>query len=459
MLAVNARFHFDDLHFLWKLRDMSIWEYVSDMYFSRSGRFVGYFINGVVFKTILKIDAYWFFPIIFGFLGISLTLIGLRKLLKTKLNFLHINVIVLFYNIYVLTNIDFPVFFWLCAMSYYLLAPALLFLISEMLEKKNSFTNWILIVLLSIFLGGGQEAFTPIVMFSLFLVFIKVLSEYSFQFKLALKDSRSIKIIVAEIIILIALIIVIAAPGNYNRLSDVSEFQSPQSLIAYIVGFGHSISVFLYFVSFYFLYYIVLAFVINTAFGNTLNKIVAGKQMRFFLYSLAIYVVYVLLTAFPSVFLWGGFGIQRNYTHAVFVTMLVVCFWLILWLDSFHFLKQKFINLLQYIGVFTLILIMGMSLYEDIPSAKKYSRSVDSRISYLLQKKEQGQIETVEVEPIFVPYTKDVKWYFLGILNKNNNSTPVLYYISDTDIEPNEYSSHLSKFFNLDFQIKLKDKD
>jgi len=53
LLAFYSRPHYDDLHFLWKLKQMSIGEYVSDMYFSRSGRFVGYFLNGLVFKTIL----------------------------------------------------------------------------------------------------------------------------------------------------------------------------------------------------------------------------------------------------------------------------------------------------------------------------------------------------------------------------------------------------------------------
>ena len=47
-LAYYSQLHYDDLHFLWKMREMSVLEYVKEMYFTRSGRFVGYAINGVV---------------------------------------------------------------------------------------------------------------------------------------------------------------------------------------------------------------------------------------------------------------------------------------------------------------------------------------------------------------------------------------------------------------------------
>lgn len=43
-LAFYSRPHYDDLHFMWKLQKMSIFDYIKDMYFSRSGRFGAYFL-------------------------------------------------------------------------------------------------------------------------------------------------------------------------------------------------------------------------------------------------------------------------------------------------------------------------------------------------------------------------------------------------------------------------------
>ena len=40
ILAYHSQLHYDDLHFLWKMREMSVFEYVKEMYYTRSGRFV-----------------------------------------------------------------------------------------------------------------------------------------------------------------------------------------------------------------------------------------------------------------------------------------------------------------------------------------------------------------------------------------------------------------------------------
>ena len=119
ILAIYSRPHYDDLHFLWKMREMSIYDYVMDMYYSRSGRFVAYAINGLVFKTINTVGAHWFFPIVFWCIGVGLSIYSVCKLSKIKFSFIVANLVALFYNIFVLTNIDFAVFNWLCALSYF----------------------------------------------------------------------------------------------------------------------------------------------------------------------------------------------------------------------------------------------------------------------------------------------------------------------------------------------------
>ena len=129
ILAYYSQLHYDDLHFLWKMREMSIFEYVKEMYFTRSGRFVGYAINGVVsnITDMLGFHQLWaFFYYVLG-LGICWLVVKDFELNVTKMGlFLGLCFI---YNLYILTNIDFPVFFWLCAMSYYLYFPMLCLLL------------------------------------------------------------------------------------------------------------------------------------------------------------------------------------------------------------------------------------------------------------------------------------------------------------------------------------------
>jgi K+-sensing histidine kinase KdpD len=108
------------------------------------------------------------------------------------------------------------------------------------------------------------------------------------------------------------------------------------------------------------------------------------------------------------------------------------------------------------IGLVVMIGIMTSNIIQDGNSAYRYAASVDNRIENLEFLQKQGLKEVVEVAPIEVPYTTDPKYLIFNLLGKKSNPQPVLYYISDTDTEPNEYAYHLQKVYQFDFLIKLQ---
>ena len=460
ILAYYARPHYDDLHFLWMLRDMSIFDYVKEMYFSLSGRFMAYLTNGIVFKLAILLNEYRFFPILFGFIGFMFFWQALKGLSKYTSKFLLLNIILLFYNLYILTSIDFPVFYWLCAMSYYILAPMLLYLIVIINKNSISALQWGILIFLVIFLGGGHEAFTPIVLAVLFCNFCYYFYKNNYNFIATWKDRRVRLIFIVSLIIVLCFIIVVIAPGNYNRLKDTSEFKHSENLFDIIKGFVSAIITFWYFVSFYIPYYgiLILLFVYIGKLLKEKTRIIFGlsyKQLA--VLCLLAYIIYLCLTVTPSVFLWGGFGIQRNYTHAVFFTMAFLCFQGFI----FGYFKSKnnrvkHIILGFSVGLLILTAIMTVNIKADTISARKYAQSIDDRLQYLTTLNNQEQKDTVSVARIKTPYTKDVKWVINRLIKAKNNPQPMLYYISDTEVVPNEYALHYSKVYNLNFLIKLE---
>ena len=56
-----------------------------------------------------------------------------------------------------------------------------------------------------------------------------------------------------------------------------------------------------------------------------------------------------------------------------------------------------------------------------------------------------------------IPYTQDSKYLFLKSVGVDKNR-PVLYYISDVDTNVLDYSIHLRKLYNLNFDIIKSDK-
>ena len=460
VLAWFSRFHYDDLHFLWKLKEMSIGEYVSDMYVYRSGRFVAYALNGVVFKTILLIGEHRFLPILFGAVGFFSFWIVAKSLLKSisrKLVFLS----VLFaFNLSVLTNIDFAVFNWLCAMSYYWLTPLMLLLLHLIVKQKLTIVEWVFFIFISVFLGGGQEAFTPIVMISIFSYALVVFRNEAFSLKNSLIKPQFQKSFISLIILLVCLIIVVVAPGNYARMA-ADEFSSPQNVMEFIVGIAKAVGMFSYYQIFYIPYYLILALIfcyIGFVSKNS-GQLLSMSYRKLMMIANVVFLIYLLISVLPSVYLWNGFGIQRNYTHVVFMLVVFISFQAFIF-GYFKIRSKHNVKLTSgiMIGLLVMIGIMTNNIIQDGKSANRYATSVDNRIEYLELLQKQGVKEVVEVAPIEVPITTDPKYFIFNMLGKKSNPQPVLYYISDTDTVPNEYAFHLQRVYLFDFLIKLQNQ-
>jgi len=458
MLAFYSRFHYDDLHFLWKMKEISIGQFVSDFYFSRSGRFVSYFKVGLYSKLILIFNEHRYLLVLCWLFGVALCWSFARYIFRNVSNLLLINIVFVFYNLFVLTNIDFAVFNWLCAMDYYLLGPMLVFVFDLVNRNKLSKIQWILLILVSVLIGGGQESFTPLVLGALFSSGLYYLSLYHFKPKVVFQDIRVIRLVISILIILICFVIVVIAPGNYKRI-EMSEFIRPTNISGYILGYKDALSQLFYQLMFYAPYYFVLCLLFVKLGRNTYKRpsLFNLSYKALILYSFIIYGVYILISVFPSVYLWSGFGIQRNYTPVVFFTMIFICFHAFLFgcFNSRYF-SNKIVSYSLNFGLFLLSCIMVYNIYTDTISAKTYAKTVDDRLELLQKLNMEGTTGIISVNPIAIPYTTDPKYMLYKLMGRKVNPHPVLYYMSDTELEPNEYSSHYKRFYGLSFEIKLK---
>jgi len=438
-------------------KDGSIGDFVGATYFSVSGRFASYFNIAVISKTIILLNEHRFFPILFWFVGVSMCFYVAKSVFKTSAFIVLLNSVLFFYNLYVLTNIDFAVFNWLCAMDYYLSAPVLLLLLYLVNNQTLNWKHWIILVFLVVAIGGSQESFTPIALAALFFNGLYYFNVHHFKFVVFFNDKRSRQIIVAGILMLICFVIVLVAPGNYHRM-EMTEFVRPTNLSAYLFGFTKSISTLYYFMLFNVPYYIILA-ILSMYLGirsrqSTIHLNINHKS--FVLISILVYSVYILFSVFPGVFLWSGFGIQRIYTHVVFFTMLFISIHAFLYgYFKETFTNKKYVTVSLKIGVAIMCVIMSFNLYNDTISARNYAQSVDNRIASLQQLNKNGVKGVVIVKPLSVPYTIDIKYNLLKIIGKKQNQKPLLYYISDTDISPNEYNNHLRRVYGFNFDIIL----
>lgn len=454
MLAIYSQPHYDDLHFMWKMNEMSIYDYVKEMYLSRSGRFVAYGLNGVIFSVVNIVGYHQFWPIVFYIIGVLICCKTAKECIKSIDSTVLFNVILLIYNIYILINIDFAVFNWLCAMSYYLLAPSCCLLFCYLNKSILKWYDYVVLSLLVVFLGGGQEAFTPVVLLIMFFNGLYYWHKNDWDIKVTWDLPQIRRIVYVAIAMIILLLIVVVAPGNYVRMADTSQFIHPVGIIGWIKSIVHANGMYLYFMIFYIPYMFIL-FTITYLLGNRygtrcLNRIQKIKIVFLLLFSL---FIYTLVSSLPNVYLYGGFGIQRSYTHCVFVLLLCVAVCGYVLGDAER--KSNIPSFVPIIGLLTFISIMSINIYNDIPVAQQYSEAVNERIEQLQDLQTNGNKEVVVVKELPQPEVNDIKSCLFAFIGKKI-SKPSLYYTSDTDTVPNEYMYHFKRVYGIDFDFIIE---
>jgi NADH:ubiquinone oxidoreductase subunit 6 (subunit J) len=258
--------------------------------------------------------------------------------------------------------------------------------------------------------------------------------------------------------IVILMIIVVVAPGNYARMSDTTQFHRPASMVEWIKGLVHAGTIYHYFLLFYLPYYMVLM-ALSYLMGvkakiNKWFRDVFDNKKHIIIGIMLLYAIYIFCTILPSVFLYGNFGIQRNYTHTVFMTMLTLCamgFVFGYWTAN----VERVLKYVSVVGLLALFSIMLINCRMDFSVVKAYAESVDNRIMYCYDMQNKGSQSVLEVEPLNEPVTVDAKYMLFHMMGKTNLK-PILYYISDTEETPNEYAYHMKRVYKWDFDIVLK---
>ena len=450
ILAYYSQLHYDDLHFLWKMREVSVFEYVKEMYFSRSGRFVSYAINGVVSNITDAMGFHQLWAAFYYILGISACWLVIKDIKLPIPQFVKFMGICFLYNLYILTNIDFPVFFWLCAMGYYTSLPLACLLLKYLNEEKLKWWQWTVVGAITIMLGGGNETFTTIVLLIMFVNGMWLWHSKDWNVKETWELPQVRRIVWVAVALLVLWTIVVVAPGNYARMNTGEEFAHPLGILGWLKAVIKAVVMFFWFMTFYVPYYMV-AFAFAFYLGCKSDVQLPTSKIKIVMWLAVAFIVYLLISSLPNVYLYNGFGVQRNYTHVVFLWMVVVVMvGFVMGVGR----KPTVSSWLSFVGILALMVVACVNIIQDTPSARLYGKAVDARIERLSELKEKGQTETIEVEPLPIPYTEDVKHFVLTHLGRETSKS-VLYYISETDTIPNEYEYHMKRVLDLDFDFVL----
>lgn len=455
-LASNYCLHFDDAHFMWKLREYSMFEYIKEMYMTRGGNFVSYGQNAIIFSLSNLLCAYRFWPILFYCIGILLVYVTVKDVKWPIGKFDLFLIVVTFYNVYVLTSVDFAVFTWICAMSYYLYAPAICLIIKYIHEEKLAWWQSCLLFVLALFIAGNSVSISTVSFVVLLAVGLYFWHSKAWNLCKTWQMPQVQRLFFLTLFMLVAFAIVVVAPGNYSRMESECDIEQPKNVLEFIIACAKCAGMFEYMMIFYLSYYALL-FALGYWIGTKSTYNYAISRRKLITIILGIYIFYVLISVMPLAYLSNGFQIQRNYTQISFFHIAGI-FVMGYTLGSGKELQRLKGQVSSLFFTFFMVVIIVLNIHQDAPVAYAYRKAHEERETYLLELQNLGNKEKIYVMPYPSVSTPDAKYNILSFFGKTTNMQSI-YYFSDTGYNPNEYESHIRHLLNLDFNFVLVKND
>lgn len=454
VLAANYCLHYDDVHFMWKLREYSIFEYVKEMYMTRGGNFISYGLNGIIFTISNWVGTYRGWAILFYALGIIITWGAFRDMpFIKKSGYKGWLGIITLYNVYVLTSVDYAVFTWLCAMEYYLFAPLLCLMLRYLSKDVLQWWQWVLLIAISAFIAGNAISISTVTFAVLFVYGMWMWYREGWNLKNTWNKPQVRKLLFVTAVMLVLFAIMFVAPGNWNRFETEFDIEQPQNLAEFIKAIVTCSGTFLYLMTFYFPYHLIAIAMGAFAGSRYPINLPIGRGKAIGL-TILIYALYLLMCVMPLAYLSNGFAIQRNYIQVGFFYILMFFAIGYIWSSGRKQVCGKSIRAVIYVCVIFLSVIMCLNIKQDLPVTRAYNIAHQERAAYLLELQEKGYKETVVVIPYPTTRTPDAKYNVLKVIGKKTNGQAI-YYESDTDVEPNEYERHVRKLLKFDFDFVL----
>lgn len=457
VLAANYCMHFDDVHFMWKLREYSIFEYVKEMYMTRGGNFVGYALNGIIFSVSNWVGDYHFWPIVFYVLGITMTWGAFRETPWIKNSGWKgwLGIITL-YNVYVLTSVDYAVFTWLCAMQYYLFAPAVCLMLRYLAKDRLDWWQWVLLVVLAVFIAGNAVSISTITFVVLFAYGMYLWYKQGWNIRATWAKPQVRRLLAISALMLVCFAIVFVAPGNWARMEDEFDIEQPQNLVQFIKAIAICAGMFMYMMAFYLPYHLI-ALALGALVGVKHPTELQVSRKKALLLTIIVAFAYLLISVVPLAYLSNGFQIQRNYIQIGFfytLTFFVLGYLLTNQSKVDNAKLSRRINLSMWVCAIFIFVVMVLNIRQDLPLARAYNKAHQEREAYLLELQAAGNTETIVVAPYPSTASPDAKYNVLKWIGKSTGMQAI-YYEADTDVEPNEYEGHIRKLLGLNFDFVL----
>lgn len=419
ILSYNNRLAADDLYYLANYPKVGVWGCMEYLYLTFSGRWSAYLFTGAVVSiSHLKWTLFIFHLFTLVSLITILSLI-LHQILNIRLKFKLKKHEILLYTIITVMGLFFTSYsigetwFWVVQVCTYLWCIIMsMVLIYTFLNKKTLRTNYFLITIAALFIGGSSESYALINLFLLggYLFFANIRFQKLPFLYLHTSKNLNIKLSIAIIFLLIGFVITMTAPGNGVRYDAL-----PHPSKAMLVWIQMKSFIKIAFIRIPLNLPMLLLFctpwlILGNRLQNKAAVISFAQLIKSALPFIFTFLVLIFIFLVPTSFIMAELGPDRALSFISFFITLSLSAGLF-WVGRRLYIGDKTIKMLKIeISVVMIILLTYHSINQQ-KITSTYAQSYDERNSYLetaKQKTNNSRIIVDSLKPSGMLYSAEI---------------------------------------------------
>lgn len=364
-------------------------------------------------------------------------------------------------NISIMAYLEISTFYWVCCAIYTLSTYAAIVLFTAIFFSKGAlWARWLTAIICSLYLCGGAENFTPILI-AAFGIIILYQMAYHRDWHLW-RDEQMRMVLICLLILCIGFVIGVTASGTQLRSGHMKGFMSHFALLPYCFQLLKASIVFFTRLLSRSLYYILLL-PIGGIIGFYMRK--TDSVCRFSIWSavvlpLLLVVGAILLSIAASVYGMGWYSPLRSYSFVSFLMAGLFLYW------GMILGRRSNIHKMSMMAIISALIIAAISITfarKEQPLVADIHAQIESRHAQIIAHKNSDNVKPIIIEAVKYPYIPNT----YAVLRKSLNTIagvpnkeiaePVSYFPYERyclNKNPNDWRNEgLKNWLNVEFDI------
>ena len=458
MLGWYNTFLLDDYGFIAETDRSGVPGMVHDMYYYQQSRFSTFFVLGWILKIWGHASNLIGYTILLLILGYSVLYYALRNITDIRNKWLLAGCSILITNIAIMAYLELSTFYWVCCALYTLSTYAAIALITAIFyDRGKSWVRWTIVVLCSLYLCGGAENFTPLVIAVMGIALLyQMVKNHMWEFWRTVEQKM---MIVSVLILFAGFVVVLLGPGTSNRATEgeggyLAHF-TIVSFVTKLIGASAIFAMRLLSKGLYYLLLIPFGLWIGRAMPESKEKI----WKRIIISCVIVFGLIELSIAAPVVGM-GWYAPLRSYSFVSFMMAALI-------IHCGALIGQKYrSDCAIWLSAISAIIIISMSLYymrTEYPMVKKTHAQIVQRNNAIQEHVVSGSKEPIVLDSIYYPVKPNAYAILRSAINKclgqqsSHVALPSVYYpyeFYDITKDPSHWKNQaLKKYFKAEFDI------